>query len=384
MYLCLTKLHKVSGMNRFSTALRWVFSMYVQRYLRLLPVVVFCLGYVLWLLPYNGKGPMWETGLERSERATCFKSFWTNLLFINNLYPHQFGAEDPDGLGCMSWSWIFAVDIQLFLLVPLLALLFRRMDPSSKMLPFWLTVSALTVSSVLAYWFTAWEFSLSAVCETVFQGFEAPAAVLTRAYNKPWTRAVPYLLGVCLAAFLERFRGQGKPLWSVDEILPCVEKSATRKALAYTTLGLAFVAHFASIFMPATAFISSGPDQGQCAWGRAANAFFLAFRHCLYGLSLLVIATVCTLNCGGWIGWVARRPFWIPLGRVAYCVYMVTPIILIVTIFSSPFRSSFATTTQASACVSNGVFGVVFGSVLYFLVDRPAKNLMLLITREDY
>ena len=34
----------------------------------------------------------------------CTQYWWTNILYINNLYPNQFSANATGELGCMSWS----------------------------------------------------------------------------------------------------------------------------------------------------------------------------------------------------------------------------------------------------------------------------------------
>jgi hypothetical protein len=37
------------------------------------------------------------------ETSPCSKYWWTNMLYINNMYPNQFSANAEGGLGCMSW-----------------------------------------------------------------------------------------------------------------------------------------------------------------------------------------------------------------------------------------------------------------------------------------
>ena len=33
----------------------------------------------------------------------CTKYWWTNILYISNLYPNQFSGNAEGELGCMSW-----------------------------------------------------------------------------------------------------------------------------------------------------------------------------------------------------------------------------------------------------------------------------------------
>ena len=68
--------------------------LYVHRYIRILPAMMFMVGLTYFLLPYSGNGPFFfETTAVLKQ--TCGRYWWSNLLFINNLIPWQ---ED---MGCM-------------------------------------------------------------------------------------------------------------------------------------------------------------------------------------------------------------------------------------------------------------------------------------------
>ena len=76
---------------------------YGHRLFRVLPVYAFVLmlGYYLVYLP--GDGVVWS--LYRNAWADCGTWWWTNLLFINNLYPLHLGNT------CMPWTWYLASDM---------------------------------------------------------------------------------------------------------------------------------------------------------------------------------------------------------------------------------------------------------------------------------
>ena len=59
-------------------------------------------------------GPLWERWLEHPEYAECSTKWWSIMAYGNNLV----------GTRCMGWTWYTAVDMQLFLLVPVLTLAF--------------------------------------------------------------------------------------------------------------------------------------------------------------------------------------------------------------------------------------------------------------------
>ncbi|XP_054165755.1 arylsulfatase B-like [Oppia nitens] len=59
-------------------------------------------------------GPLWHRYVKQSVQS-CHQNFWTNLLYINNLY-------DADNM-CLSHTWYLAVDMQLFLISPIFTIL---------------------------------------------------------------------------------------------------------------------------------------------------------------------------------------------------------------------------------------------------------------------
>ena len=59
-----------------------------------------------------GEGPIWN--FWDKLLAPCDNYFWTNLLFINNLYPNLGTKNDM----CMPWTWFFAIYMQLTFLTP--------------------------------------------------------------------------------------------------------------------------------------------------------------------------------------------------------------------------------------------------------------------------
>jgi peptidoglycan/LPS O-acetylase OafA/YrhL len=85
--------------------------LYIFRYIRLTPAYLAVVGlYSTWLVKL-GDGPLWNSRIS-VEQTRCEKSWWKNMLYINNYY----GNEDL----CMFQSWYLATDTQLFILAPLL------------------------------------------------------------------------------------------------------------------------------------------------------------------------------------------------------------------------------------------------------------------------
>lgn len=67
---------------------------------------------LLFLIPQLGGGPIWN----KFETATagCKQNWWTNLLWINNLYPVNFDDK------CLPWTWFVPCYVQMSMLVPII------------------------------------------------------------------------------------------------------------------------------------------------------------------------------------------------------------------------------------------------------------------------
>lgn len=63
----------------------WIPSLYLHRYMRLTPLYFFVLGCYYFLMRVVDSGPWW--GLLQRDYDMCAKYVWTNLLYINTLYP---------------------------------------------------------------------------------------------------------------------------------------------------------------------------------------------------------------------------------------------------------------------------------------------------------
>ena len=82
--------------------------------IRLTAVYGIILGFVATLLVYCGSGPNWYSVEFMAEG--CREKGWLNFLYINNYV----GGDEL--LACMGETWYLAVDMQLFIVTPLIVL----------------------------------------------------------------------------------------------------------------------------------------------------------------------------------------------------------------------------------------------------------------------
>jgi len=165
-----------SPMLSLAASVKFYFMSLFQRFLRITPVYAFTLLLYIYIYPLVGNGPGWMS--EETEKVTfCKEYWWTNLLYISNLYPGQFADSSMSGdtdkiglsggegeLGCMIQSWYLPNDMQMFLVAPLVALLFRasregfgkvKRSPEQFRTP-WMAHCFVTLLCVASWVYVGW------------------------------------------------------------------------------------------------------------------------------------------------------------------------------------------------------------------------------------
>jgi len=99
---------------------------YLLKIFRYLPLNMVMLLAAVYIMPYVGSGPIWNNYLDMTQ--TCKSNWWTNLIWINNLYPAEFNDK------CLAWTWFVPCYVQLTLLIPILLLIPKLKGPQNSSL----------------------------------------------------------------------------------------------------------------------------------------------------------------------------------------------------------------------------------------------------------
>jgi len=83
---------------------------YFRKIFRYMPLNVIAMLVVLNGLPYVGDGPIWKN--YHTLVAPCKTNWWTNILWINNVYPQEFDDK------CLPWTWFVPAYVQLSMTIP--------------------------------------------------------------------------------------------------------------------------------------------------------------------------------------------------------------------------------------------------------------------------
>lgn len=107
-FITLKELDKTNGGN-----VKFWIMFYMHRYIRLTGVYAMIIGLHATFLKFFATGP--QSHATTFKVDTCQKTWYVNLLYLNNLWPRQ---GDVDAMNCMGHTWYLANDMQFFIISP--------------------------------------------------------------------------------------------------------------------------------------------------------------------------------------------------------------------------------------------------------------------------
>ena len=322
---------------------------YIHRYLRLTPTLAFVMFFAWFLTLHLADGPIYQkkVGVGSEWYQSCEQYWWTNLLYINNLYPTQ------SAMGCIAWVWYLANDMQFFIVAPLMIVpLYYN----------WIVglvcVGLFLAGSFAATGFSAGYYNIQANSLAFYAYGHIPDPNADSLYNRPYHRIPPYLVGIVLGYLLYRkaclpFSHQfGKILNWVGYIV--LWMLATGLCLS-TVYGLY-------------------PTWHQHIPSLAENVIYLMFSRFVWGIGLALVVFSCHNGYGGVINTFLSMKFWIPLSRLTFTAYLMHPIVLSV-VFGSA-REPVHYTDIILAVYAVGAVALSYGAaaIVAVCVEFPLAN----------
>ena len=319
---------------------------YVHRYLRLTPVYAFVVFFYWFLLKQLGNGPTYG-GLSSYFQERCDKYWWTNFLYINNIYPWKIGDE------CLGWSWYLANDMQFFVISPLIIIPMYFLFPLGIAI-----VTGLLLGSFISTGVLAGVFDIQANTFAAFAyGYNTTVTEDTSdlLYTKPWHRIQPYLVGLVIGYLL--FKQVRVPF------------NRYFKLVSYLVLWA-----LAIILSMGTVYGLYGTWNGHVP-SPAENIIYLTFSRFAFSLGVGLLVYICHNGYGGWINTFLSMKMWIPAGRLAFNAYLIHPVIL--TVVFGDLRSPMHITDVEMAVYAVGLCTLSFGAafLLTVFVEFPFGNL---------
>ena len=141
IYKCL-QLYEANG-GKLTT--KDCLKLYARKYLRLAPMTYF-MFFLFWSsTPYMNDGPMWMN--TKTMFWECDRYWWAQILFVGNLVPYFTEVT----LGCFYWGWAMYCDLQIYLLVPLYAIIYKRAPKAGIALMFILIIENIAFTLFMSH-----------------------------------------------------------------------------------------------------------------------------------------------------------------------------------------------------------------------------------------
>jgi len=254
---------------------------YFHRYYRLIFPVVFVTGVATFLVQYLGNGPYYKNGFNLFT-SKCSTYWWTNFLFINNLYPWKIGDE------CIPWVWYLANDFQFFLMSPPIIYAYCKNRKLGYILPLSFCIVSMLISGVIT-----WIFGYSVVLTSA----TATQDGMSLLYSKPWGRMGAYFVGAMFGlSYFEHDKQQKHPEFKGTTFNNFYEKLRVSRvtSLAVATVGIGLTALF--VFPLGTYYQqckpTNDPNSANC-WSNFVSVLYNTLSRPLFvfGLGLILIPT---------------------------------------------------------------------------------------------
>ncbi|XP_071482113.1 O-acyltransferase like protein-like [Diadema antillarum] len=324
---------------------------YLHRYLRLTPVYMVAMGIWAALAVHFGTG-IGKTGFFNGVRDTCNSLWWTHLFYVNNVHPFKHTLTTT----CFGWGWYLACDMQFYLLSPIfIVMLYKRSRLGICSLIVGIILSVISLIIVVAY------FGLT--INTVYGPYNNRTAADPGAdyyYTKPYSRIHTYLVGMLLGYFM--FQTKDKeiklPLFAV--ITGWMVALFTLFAVVYGTWANGYERYVPQI----------------------ESVLYLSFHRLAWSIAVAWIIFACIRGYGGFFNVLLGWSFWIPLGRLTYCAYLVHPIVIFNAVLNADTLFHLSDEFIAYFFLGNLVLSYTAALILSLLVEGPLMGLEKALLRQ--
>ncbi|KAH8317985.1 hypothetical protein KR074_012245 [Drosophila pseudoananassae] len=319
--------------------------MYLHRLVRLTPVLALAVLFFMTLFPRLDNGPLWQQFTGSSE--LCKDTWWATLLYVQN-----YAAP---GRMCLGHSWYLAVDMQLYVLSPLLLIALHKWGKRA--------VGGIVVLILLLF---GCVFSIIMLNELqVFDrrgnlGADSPQMRLI--YYTTHARATPWLIGLLFGHFLHTQGGRKArlPRWMTPFMW----------VLCFGLLASVLFAVF-----PYT-------QPGAGAISPVAGAFYLCSSRIAWPLALCWLIWACQNGVAPGIDSLLGWSLWQPLSKLSYCLYIWH--LLVETVNVARTKSSLHFSDYDAFLRFWSDFGVTLlvSLVMYLFVEMPVVRIELELLRK--
>lgn len=251
----------------------------------------------------------------------------------------------------MGWSWFLAVDMQFYVLSPILLLLYYKSKVAG-----WILMVLLVLSDIGASTAMIWINDLPSF-------FIGRSPSFAEFYQRPYCRSSPYIIGMAAAYIYTHIKEQEvktgrrfsiKPSWVVP--------------IAYFFFSTLFVY---------IVFASYGSE----GWDTWQNALYLGLSRTGWGLCLAFFSITFFLGYGGVLRTILSANIFDPLAKLSFGAYLVHPIVMWMFYFAQQDYLFYSDRTNFFLFASFLLLSFAVSVGCYLLVEKPIMNLEPIVLR---
>jgi peptidoglycan/LPS O-acetylase OafA/YrhL len=326
----------------------------LDRFLRLLPLYLFTLFGITYLLPFIGDGPNYFK--LQLENNGCNKYFWHYLLYINNFF--NYGPDEQ----CIGLVWYLANDMQFFTISLAIFIFFQNFVFVKKMIFSTLFFSSLGI-----------QFYLYCSNKYTFLDFVHPNAnnvnFINDFYVKPWNRITPYIMGIFFCEFFLQTD------FYLRENNQMTNYNFFRKIniFLYKSNKASWLVFLVSIILIAySVFINVLPNNLQLNIFWHAWFFIINRMVFVFGIACLVHLTF--LGKFMFINKICSIKIFSILAKLTYGIYLVHKYVIMYLVVSNPTYLYLKMTDFVFLALGYFIFATVISFIMTVLIETPFVN----------
>lgn len=286
-----------------------VLKLYLLRYLRLTPSVFLLIMFATGMFKYLGSGPAMARYAQGFHDA-CYKDWWTNILYINDLYPLQ--------NVCFQHTWYLANDMQFYILSPLFIYVFWKSAVLGTTAVVAVIAGSIAVTTYISYTTPIMPIAVyysvtTQLYNRLFVGWPVDPSVNTWRYRfetdiyfVPWCRISAYLIGMLAGFFLFKTNKKLK----INKVYAC--------SIWFLAIGSGFSVIYAlhgnvkNVVLP-----SAGMD-----------AFYGAASRPVWSACIAWVIVACTCGLGGPITEFLSWKVFASISKLTFSAYLIHPVVI--------------------------------------------------------
>lgn len=341
--------------------IRWGMSV-VGRVLRMWPTYIFILVLVNFIISDWGHGPKWDQ-VKDVIQDDCSEYWWTNLLFINNIYPWATGNY------CIGQSWYLAADIQIFLMTIPVIIVYLKFPKHYA----WILTGLLLLSSLIYRLVMSSHYKIY----ISFLNPDFSQDKYNYVHTNGFARIAPYFTGI-FSGFVMNYRKNKK---SNDFIVKFLDHFYSSKIKAYISFVLGFVLFNIALWVPYKAW--SDKDGDFMGYSTGGNVAFMGFYNLLsaFGYSFMFLPMLYEMIPLASL--ILSLDIWIPIAKSTFSIYFIHICIIRLFVASEESATMFTKLTIVTDFVFMLTLSILAGMIVYTCIECPfGKVVKLLLTRE--